>query len=77
MTDNTQRYSRLAKRGDVVVVKIPGNEDREAVVRDVDVLIHLADGSDWVVSGDAEIEIVNTSLPDDLAAQVSEMQSEP
>jgi hypothetical protein len=76
VTDNSSRYARLAKRGDVVIVKTPGNEDREAVVRDVDMILHMADGADHVVPADSEIEIVAVELPDDLEEQVESISED-
>lgn len=73
---NEGRYARLLKRGDVVVVNVPGNEPREAVVRDVDMLLHLADGTDYRVHANDIVELVPSDIPEDLATQVEALHSE-
>jgi hypothetical protein len=73
----TQRNSRLVKRGDVLRLTLPGGgEPYEDVVREVDIIIHMAGGVDHVVPGNAEVTVVtDEELSEQLRAQIEEMQN--
>lgn len=79
MTDNTRsRSARLVKRGDIVRYTPPGaDEPFEDVVRDVDIILHLASGMDHVVPASSDVVLADDSeITDKLRAEIEGMQSE-
>jgi hypothetical protein len=71
----TEKNPRLLRRGEVIVVQPPGSADSyEEVVREVDILIHLANGTDVTVPGNQNVTVVNDdSLTEDLRDQIEAM----
>lgn len=75
MIDNIEQHNRLIQRGNVV--KVGGQNPREEVVRSVDVVLHLADGSDVVAPADGTTWVVpEENLSDDIREAVEAMQSQ-
>lgn len=68
---NSQIPARVIRRGDVIQVQLPapvGNEPTvEEVVRSVDIIVHLANGTDVVLAPTALVGLVpQEELPEEL-----------
>ncbi len=72
----SDRFARLIKRGDVILVPVPDQPDMECVVRDVSVVLHLADGRDHVVDANSDVPVVIDNFSEELLGQIEAMQSE-
>lgn len=74
----TKRSPRLMKRGDVIRVRLYSTDasaEVEEVVRGVDILVHLANGSDVVIPADDPIEFVTDDISEELQEQIATLQS--
>lgn len=69
--------SRLIKRGDIVRVEVPTGGEVEEVVRDVSVLLNLANGMVIQLHHDADVEVLPPErLDDTLVEQVQAIRDE-
>lgn len=75
---NTKKVNpRLLKKGDMVRVDLPQGGQQEELVRDLSLVLHLANGSDVRVPIDEDITTVLIPDPaDKLAEQVAAMKKE-
>lgn len=78
---NSQIPARLVRRGDVIEVQLPtpvGNEAViEEVVRSVDIIIHLANGTDVVVPPTQLLGLIpQEELPEELQAIIDSIRAE-
>lgn len=72
-----KKSPRLIKRGDVVRVTLPGGTEIDEVVRSADLLLHMANGNDVIVSLNEPLHyVVSDEVPEELRIEIEAMESE-